>query len=213
MNFTNEGGIGGRFRILKNIMGMWPLQRICEEHQVSDVRKLVVEASALPEWSLLINPNDPVFLNPTSMSRAIRAYCRQIQQPEPQTLTELARCVFDSLSLAYKSVKEELETLLGRKLSRIHIIGGGSQNQLLNQLCADACQLPILAGPVEASALGNLSAQMIALGVIENLEAARRLVHASFPQKQYWPRAPVPVAADSLFKQLLGFQYRHEARI
>lgn len=208
MNFTNEGGLERRFRILKNIMGMWLIQRICEEHQVADVSRLIVEASALPAWQSLINPNDPVFMNPPSMTEAIRAYCCQKQQPEPQTTAQLARCVFDSLALAYRCVKEELESLLQRKLRRIRVVGGGCQNQLLNQLCSDACELPVVAGPVEASALGNLSAQMIALGEIENLEAARMLIRSSFPMQEFLPGASVPIEAERQFKQLLSAHYQ-----
>lgn len=203
MNFTNEGGFERRFRVLKNIVGMWPIQRISEEHHVADISSLTVAASALPPWQILINPNDPVFLNPHSMTEAIRAYCRRTQQPEPQTAAQLARCIFDSLALAYSSVKDELEMLLKRTLRRIRIVGGGSQNQLLNQLCADACELPVVAGPVEASALGNLSVQMIALGAIEDLDAARRLIRSSFPMQEFWPRASVPAQAVRHFKQLL----------
>ena len=208
MNFTNEGGMERRFRILKNITGMWLIQRICEEHQVANVGRLVVEASALPAWQLLINPNDPVFLNPPSMTQAIRAYCRQMQQPEPRTAAQLARCVFDCLALAYKCVKEELEILLQHKVRRIRVVGGGSQNQLLNQLCADACELPVVAGPVEASALGNLSAQMIALGEIENLEAARMLIRSSFPMQEFLPGASVPNEAYRHFKKLQSTHYQ-----
>ena len=209
-NFTNEGGVGGRFRVLKNIMGMWPIQRICEERQIADVGGLVAEAAALPGWRVLIHPNDPVFLNPASMTETIRAYCRQTQQPAPQTAPELARCVFDSLALAYRCVKEDLETLLGRKLRRIRIMGGGCQNRLLNQLCADACELPVAAGPVEASALGNLIVQMIALGEIEDLKSARNLIRSSFPMQEFLPSANVPAEADRLFRQLLGTRYREE---
>lgn len=208
MNFTNEGGLERRFRVLKNIMGMWPIQRICEEHTIPDVTRLVAEAAALPQWSFLINPNDPLFLNPPSMTEAIRDYCTQARQPAPQSVAQLARCVFDSLALAYRSVKDELEALLGRKMSRIRMIGGGCQNALLNQLCADACQLPVIAGPVEASALGNLSAQMMALGVIENLDAARALIRASFPMQEFRPQSSVPGHAEQHFKQLLQFNFQ-----
>ncbi len=204
MSFTNEGGLERRFRVLRNITGMWPIQRICDEQQIADVPKLVAEVAELPAWRSLINPNDPVFLNPASMTEAIRSYCRQTQQPEPQTNAQLARCVFDSLALAYRSVIDDLETLLQRKLRRIRVIGGGCQNQLLNQLCADACGMPVVAGPVEASALGNLSAQMIALGEIENLDAARRLIRASFPMQEFSPRGTVPEAAGRTFKHLLA---------
>lgn len=208
MNFTNEGGLERRFRVLKNIMGMWLIQRICEEHKVASVSRLVAEASALPAWQLLINPNDPLFRNPPLMTEAIRAYCHRTQQPEPRTAARMARCVFDSLALAYRCVKEDLEILLQRKLRRIRIVGGGSQNQLLNQLCADACELPVVAGPVEASALGNLIAQMIALEVVENLEVARELIRSSFRMREFLPGASVPVEAYCRFKQLLSTHYQ-----
>lgn len=209
-NFTNEGGICGRFRLLKNIAGMWPIQRICEEYGNSDFTSLIAAAAALPAWRVLINPNDPIFLNPPSMAETVRAYCRYTQQPEPQTVAELARCVFDSLALAYRSVKDDLELILQRKLRRIRIIGGGCQNRLLNQLCADACELPVTAGPVEASALGNLTAQMIALGVVRNLEAARDLIRVSFPMQEFLPSGRVPADADRCFRQLLGTPCRQE---
>lgn len=208
MNFTNEGGFGRRFRVLKNLAGMWPIQRICEEMHIDDVSLLVAQAAAEPAWTSLINPSDALFLNPSSMAEAIRAYCRQTGQPPPQTVARLARCVFDSLALAYRNVKEELELLLGSKLSRIRIVGGGCQNELLNQLCSDACELPVGAGPVEASALGNVCAQMMALGAVADLNAARELIRASFPVREYRPRAGVPGAADEKFKQLLQTAYR-----
>ena len=119
-------------------------------------------------------------------------------------MPQLARCVFDSLALSYRKVKEELETLRGKKLTKIHVIGGGSRNDLLNQLCADACQLPVCAGPVEASALGNLCAQMIALGDIENLEAARQIIRHSFPLREFRPQASIPDGPWKSFLQLMN---------
>lgn len=209
-NFSNEGGFGGRFRVLKNIMGMWPIQRICEEHRIEDLAMLVDQASVLPAWRVLINPDDPVFLNPPSMIEAIRSYCRQTTQPVPESVPEIARCIFDSLALAYRSVKEDLELLAGRKLRRIRIMGGGSQNCFLNQLCADACELPVVAGPVEASVLGNLSVQMIALGIIEDLQTARNLIRLSFPMQEFFPSASVPDHAVQRFSHLLRTPYRKE---
>jgi rhamnulokinase len=210
MNFTNEGGLERRFRVLKNIMGMWPFQRVCEEHNLTDLRALDAEVERLPGWRSIVNPDDPLFLNPPSMTGAIRSYCRQMDQPEPLTVPEMARCIFDSLALSYRSVKEQLECLRQRKLSRIRIIGGGCKNRLLNQLCADACGLTVAAGPVEASVLGNLSAQMIALGTLENLEAARALVRASFPFEEYSPQADVPDVVYQKFQQLLKTKYKGE---
>lgn len=204
MNFTNEGGLERRFRVLKNIMGLWPIQRVCEELKISDVGTLVDKAGDAEPWRSIIDVNDPEFLNPASMTESIRAYCGGSDQPVPETAVQIARCVFDSLALSYRNVKEELEALRRRKLSRIRIVGGGSQNRLLNQLCADACGLPVIAGPVEASALGNLSAQMIALGVLENLSEARALICSSFEIHEYQPRAIVPRRALDCFDGLLA---------
>ncbi len=210
MNFTNEGGLERRFRILKNIMGMWPFQRVYEEHNLADLRALDAEVERLPGWRSIVNLDDLLFLNPPSMTDAIRGYCRQMDQPEPRTVPELARCIFDSLALSYRIVKEQLESLRQRKLLKIRIIGGGCKNRLLDQLCADACGLTVAAGPVEASVLGNLSAQMIALGTLENLDTARALVRASFPIEEYRPQADVPDAVYQNFQQLLKTKYKGE---
>jgi rhamnulokinase len=211
MNFTNEGGLEHRYRLLKNIMGMWPLQRLCSEHSVNAVDVLVSKAAEAPAWRSIVNLDEKRFLHPISMTEAIHSYCRQTEQPEPRTIEQLARCVFDSLALSYRKVKEDLETLLQRKLTRIRIVGGGCRNRLLNQLCADACQLPVSAGPVEASALGNLCAQMIGLGEIENLDEARVLIRASFPVEECQPQASVPAAVWKNFQQLLCEKHQEEA--
>jgi rhamnulokinase len=202
LNFTNEGGLERRYRVLKNIMGMWPIQRLCDEHGVADVGALVAKAAESEPWRFIIDLDEPEFLNPASMTDSIRAYCRCTQQPVPAGIVDLTRCVFDSLALTYRRVKEEIETLRGQKLSRIRIVGGGCQNRLLNQLCADACELPVVAGPVEASVLGNLSAQMIALGEIENLVGARKLIRASCELMEYLPRATVSGQIYKHFQQL-----------
>lgn len=208
MNFTNEGGLERRFRVLKNIMGMWPLQRICVEHKVDDVAALVDQAAEVPAFRSIVNPNDEIFLNPASMTDALRVSCSQTGQPAPETLAQMARTIFDSLALSYANVKEQLETLAGRKLTLIRIVGGGCQNQLLNQLCADACQLPVVAGPVEASALGNLSAQMIAVGGLDNLNAARAFIRKSFSLKQFRPGSSIPERVYRSFQQLLLTRYQ-----
>ncbi len=144
------------------------------------------------------------FLNPLSMTESIRTFCRNSNQSVPETLAELARCVFDSLALSYKQVKAQLELLSGHRLKRIRIVGGGCRNQLLNQLCADACGVPVIAGPMEAAALGNLSAQMIALGEIDNLDAARALIRASFDMQEYRPGKRVPARVSRQFEELLS---------
>lgn len=187
MNFTNEGGLEGRFRVLKNIMGLWPLQRICEEQGVSDVTALVRAAAEEEVCRSVVDINNKDFLNPVSMTETLRAHCVRAAQPAPEALAQLARCIFDSLALSYRTVKSELETLRGRPITRIRVVGGGCQNELLNQLCADACGVTVVAGPVEASALGNLSAQMMALGALENLNAARAVIRDSFAMRTYQP--------------------------
>lgn len=204
MNFTNEGGLERRFRILKNIMGMWPVQRLCEEWGIRDFGALVQQASAAEAWRSIVNVNDTGFLNPHSMTQAIQDFCRRSSQPVPETVELLARCIFDSLALSYKTVKDELELLRGRKLTQIRIVGGGCQNKLLNQLCADACGVPVIAGPIEASVLGNLSAQMIALGEIENLSQARQLICRSFELIEHHQRAEVPSRVVECFEELLA---------
>jgi len=122
----------------------------------------------------------------------------------PESTAQLARCVFDSLALSYRKVREQIESLCHLRLKRIRIVGGGCQNKLLNQLCADACGLPVVAGPIEASALGNLSAQMIALGEIEDLDAARALIRKSFEMEEYHPRVSVPGSVSRQFEELLS---------
>ena len=206
MNFTNEGGVERRFRVLKNIMGMWPLQRVCEEQKVPEAGVLVAQAAEEEAWRSIVDVNDAEFLNPVSMTQAIRQYCARSRQPIPETVAQMARCIFDSLALSYRTVKEQLETLRGRRLKRIRIVGGGCQNKLLNQLCADACELPVTAGPIEASVLGNLSAQMIALGVIENLSAGRALICASFEMDEYYPKTSVPASVVARFEELLAMR-------
>jgi rhamnulokinase len=200
MNFSNEGGYERRFRVLKNIMGLWIVQRICQEFELPIDQLIARTAAAIP-WRSLVNPNDPRFLNPASMKQAMVDYCRETRQPLPESAAEFARCAFESLALSYRLVKEELESLRGQSLTRIRIVGGGSRNHLLNQMCSNACQIPVSAGPVEASALGNLCVQMIALGEIGNLDEARALIRHSFAIEEYRPQEFVPAEVWDQFKQ------------
>lgn len=204
MNFTNEGGLERRFRLLKNIMGMWPIQRVCDEQKVFDFGALVKDASEVEPWRFIIDVNDSEFLNPQSMTQSIQNYCRNSGQPAPDSAVQLARCVFDSLALSYRHVMHQIETVAQRTISKIRIVGGGCQNQPLNQLCADACNITVVAGPIEASALGNISAQMIALGILPDLSSARALISTSFEMHEYEPRTRVPHRALELFDELLA---------
>lgn len=201
MNFSNEGGFERRFRVLKNIMGLWLVQRLSQEFQTTIDDALLQAAEAAKPWRSILNPDDARFLNPPSMTQAIRDFCRETRQPVPESLGEFSRCAFESLALSYRLVKEQLESLRGTCLTGIRIVGGGSRNRFLNQLCADACQLPVSAGPVEASALGNICAQMIALRELDSLSQARELIRRSFAIGKYRPHEPIPANVWAQFQE------------
>ena len=193
-NVTNEGGAEGRYRVLKNIMGLWLLQRMMKEQNVSDLPALIQQAQQLPACRFVINPNDDRFLNPQNMSAEIQAACREGDQEVPRSAAELARCIFDSLALLYAQVLQELAQLRGTPFTRLHIVGGGSQNRFLNQLCADACGLPVSSGPVEASTLGNIGCQLMALDEIADVDAFRQLILTSHPLEAFSPRTDSEIA-------------------
>ena len=175
-NITNEGGAEGRYRVLKNIMGLWLLQRVLKEQAISDLPALIAETERLAPCRFLINPNDDRFINPANMSSEIQSACRESHQPVPHLPAELARCIFDSLALLYADVLSELATLRGKPFSQLHIVGGGCQNALLNQLCADACGITVIAGPIEASTLGNIGIQLMTLDELRSVDEFRTLV-------------------------------------
>ena len=185
-NITNEGGAEG-YRVLKNIMGLWLLQRVCSELHICDLCALIADAAHEPACRTLINPNHTRFINPDSMVQEIQNACAEQAMPVPQTPAALARTIFDSLALLYRQTMLELSRLRKAPLCQLHIVGGGSQNPLLNQLCADACQLPVLAGPVEASTLGNVGCQLIALGELRDVADLRRCISRNFPSETFNP--------------------------
>ena len=193
-NITNEGGAEGRYRVLKNIMGLWLLQRVTKELAITDLADLIARTRQIPACKFVINPNDERFINPESMSREIQAACRETNQPVPLTDSELARSIFDSLALLYAQTLQELAGLRGRPVSCLHIVGGGSQNDLLNQLCADACGVPVLAGPVEASTLGNIGCQLMALDEITDVDAFRKIVADSYQLTSFTPQTDSEIA-------------------
>ncbi|WHP31292.1 rhamnulokinase [Trabulsiella odontotermitis] len=186
-NITNEGGAEGRYRVLKNIMGLWLLQRVLREQNVKDLQALITETAALPACRFVINPNDDRFINPDNMSVEIQAACRESQQPEPTTAAQLARCIFDSLALLYARVLAELTALRGQPFSQLHIVGGGCQNPLLNQLCADACGITVIAGPTEASTLGNIGIQLMTLDELNNVDDFRQVVSKNYDLTTFTP--------------------------
>jgi rhamnulokinase len=208
-NFTNEVGYGGRIRFLKNIIGLWLLQECrrswARDGSDLDYGALTRLASEAPPLRALIQANDPRFHCPADMPAEIRNYCRETGQPEPRGPGEYARCIFDSLALLYAAKLEETERLTGRTVRVLHIVGGGSKNELLNQLAADATKRTVIAGPVEATALGNVLSQVLALGLLPTLEAARAVVRESFATTRYEPRPDAAwEAARARFAALPG---------
>jgi len=180
INATNEGGIDGTFRLLKNIMGLWLVQEcrraFARDGRDVDYGTLTRQAREAPAFVSLVDPDDPSFLKPSCMPTAIRDFCRRTGQPEPADDGALVRCALESLALKYRNVLEQIESLTGQASEVIHVVGGGSQNELLNQFTADACGRPVIAGPVEATALGNVLVQARAAGALDSLADIRDVV-------------------------------------
>jgi rhamnulokinase len=193
-NFTNEGGVRGTTRLLKNIMGLWLVQE-CRRAWEKNGKpyaydELTSLAQATSPFLSLVDPDHPSFMLPASMPAALADYCRRTGQPVPIEPGAVLRCALESLALRYRWVLEKLEGLLSRRLDVIHVVGGGSQNQLLCQFSADACNRPVLAGPVEATALGNLLVQAMGLGLLGSPADGREVVRRSFAPRAYEPRHP-----------------------
>jgi len=209
MNFTNEIGYGGSVRLLKNIIGLWLVQECRREWALAgseyDYTALTQMAEAAPPFVSLINPADSRFISPGDMPGKIAAQCRELGQPAPADPGAYIRCALESLALFYRLTFERMERLVGRKLQRLHIVGGGSKNTLLNQFTANALQIPVLAGPVEATAAGNLLVQAIALGDLPSLAAARQVLRESFPVQTVEPQSAGEwQGAYERFKALIG---------
>ena len=195
-NFTNEGGVDGRVRYHRNVMGLWLLQESMHAWERAgspeDLTALLDAAGGLPPGGPVIDPDDPVFLPPGDMPTRITEACRRTDQPVPASRPALARCILDGLALAYARTIHDAQRLSGRNVQVVHLVGGGSRNTLLCQLTANACQLPVVAGPVEATALGNILVQARAHGHVQGeLEALRALVRATHPLRRYEPAGPV----------------------
>jgi rhamnulokinase len=191
-NFTNEGGFGGSTRLLKNVMGLWILQecrrqwaREGHEYSYEELARLAEDA---PPAGPLVDPDHPAFLAPGDMASRIRRFCEETGQRPPEEPAAVARCVFESLALKYRHAMEQAESLAGRAIRTISVVGGGSQNSLLCQLTADATRRPVLAGPVEATALGNLMVQAYARGHLASLGEIREAVRRSVEVQEYEPQ-------------------------
>jgi rhamnulokinase len=192
-NFTNEGGVDDRIRYLRNVMGLWLLQESLRtwelEGHPEQLASLLIAAGELPAGGPVVDPDDPAFLPPGDMPERIAAACIRTDQLVPETNAGFVRCILDSLAAAYGRTVREAARLSGRSVDVVHLVGGGARNSLLCQLTADACEMPVLAGPVEATALGNVLVQARARGLLAgDLETLRALVRSTQDVRRYEPR-------------------------
>jgi rhamnulokinase len=209
INFSNEGGVNGTTRLLKNVMGLWML-RCCREcwsrsGNESDYQQLIQRASSEPAFAHLVDPDDESFLAPQNMCTAIDEFCTRTHQAKPVTPARYTRTILESLALKYRTVIHELEHLSGERIEQIRLIGGGSKNRLLNQFTADATGRRVLVGPVEATALGNAAIQILATGEAASLKQVRALIERSFPVEIVEPRD-----TDQWMKAAERFQHYRE---
>lgn len=190
-NITNEGGVCGTIRFLKNIMGLWLVQECRREWMQAGLsysyNELTSLASTAPAFKAFVDPGDERFLHPGNMVERIQCYCQETGQAIPETHAAIVRCCLESLALEYRWVAEHLEKFLGHSLPVIHIIGGGSQNTLLNQFTANATGCEVITGPVEATAIGNLLIQALGLGLVSSLSEARSIVRNSCDVNYFHP--------------------------
>ena len=207
--FTNEIGYGDTTRLLKNIVGLWLIQesrrywaKMGKKMEFSELEKLAVASAPFVS---LINPDDPRFLSPDDMPKKIADFCRETGQPVPASIGACVRCIYESLALFYRVTLRRTERLIGKKIERLHIVGGGSKDATLNQFTANALKVPVLAGPTECAALGNILVQAIALGHLESHEAAREMVRNSYELKNFTPQdAAEWDAAAARFEKLVN---------
>lgn len=189
-NFTNEAGIEGTTRFLKNICGMWLLERCRQEwtDAPDDVGQISDEAMKAEPFCSIINPDDSRFANPTSMVSAIQDYCRETGQPVPETWQQQTRCIFESLAHRYRQVLDSLRELAPFPIERLHVIGGGSRNVHLMQMTADSIGIPVITGPVEGTAIGNIMLQAKAAGLVTDRFQMRRIIANSIEQQTFYPK-------------------------
>ncbi len=194
LNFTNEGGVGGTTRVLKNIAGLWLVQECrriwkLQGHEAG-IDELIQQAGAASPLVSLIDPDDASFVAPKDMPAAIREYCAKTGQTAPASEGAVVRCALESIALRYRMVLGFLEELVGGRIETIHIVGGGTQNRLLCQMTADATSRRVVAGPVEATAIGNLMMQAVAQGAVGSIAQAREIIRTSFAVQEYRPKQP-----------------------
>ncbi|WP_163136574.1 rhamnulokinase [Bacillus subtilis] len=201
-NYTNERGANNTIRFLKNIIGMWAIQEVRQQLQADySFQQLAEEAKKTEPFQQFINLNDKRFLNPENMIKEIQHYCRQTRQKIPRTAGELACCIYSNLAIIYAIAIKELETITEKPIEQFHIIGGGARNDFLNQLTADMSGKAVYAGPIEATATGNLLMQMIAAKEVKDIKEARQVVRNSFPIKVFTPKDIDRSAITQSFQQ------------
>ena len=191
-NFTNEGGVNNTIRFLKNIMGLWLIQesrrqwkREGKEYSFAELESL---AKAAKPFRCFIDPDHPSFVSPGDLPARVREFCQKTGQYVPETVGEIVRCIYESLAMKYRYTAENISKLTGISPRVIHVVGGGTKDGFLSQMTADACGIPVCAGPEEATAIGNLLVQLMAAGEAKNLSDARAIVAASFACKHYMPQ-------------------------
>lgn len=190
-DFTNEGGVDDKILFMRNITGLWLLQRLMSEWEKEGLdtsyQYILSECAKSKSFRSIVNSDDPVFTNPESMTKAIQNYCSQSGQYVPETQGELVRCVLESLAVKYRHVMDKLKECSGKKISKLHIVGGGSRNEQLNQFIADALNMPVVTGLTEATAVGNIIQQAITDNKIQNWEKAHQTVKNTFIFRTYFP--------------------------
>ena len=204
-DFTNEGGYGGKTSLHKNIMGLWIYQE-CKrtwekEGETLSFDQMEAEGTHSEPFAAIIDPDNELFLAPGNMPNKIRDFCVRTGQQAPQTKGAIVRCIMESLAMKYRKTLEELEEITGAKIPVLHIVGGGCRNAMLCRFTANAIGRPVIAGPVEATAIGNIICQLLALGEIRSLDEARRMVKQSFPTTEY-----LPAEADAWNDAYLSFK-------
>ena len=206
LNFTNEIGYGNSVRLLKNITGLWVVQECrrywAEKEQDLDYDVMTHLAGSAPPFESLINLADPRFLTPGDMPAKVQAYCKETGQPVPRKPGPILRCVLESLALLYRKTLREIEEVTGRKIERLYIVGGGTKNSLLNHFTSNALQIPVILGPAEATSIGNVLVQAMAMGHLKSLEEARAVVRDSFKSETIQPYA---AAWNSAYERLQKF--------
>lgn len=209
-NFTNEGGVGGTTRLLKNICGLWMVQECRRSWNQAGAAytwdDLTNLAAAAPALRSLVDVDDPSFLAPADMPRAIRDFCQRTGQAAPQSVGETVRCALESLAMRYREALGWIEELIGRRIETIHVVGGGAQNEMLCQMTADACNRRVVAGPIEATAIGNVMMQAVAAGAVASIAEAREIIRHSFPVLEYRPQNSA--AWDEAYRRFLGTAHK-----